>query len=82
LPSTDDIPGVLIYQAAVLNAAITPQSPFPGIANVIQTRFTFDIHMVPGTIITLAGFKSMQVRAWWQFDWQICENVCGRTMTN
>ena len=29
----------------------------------IQARFTFDIHITPGTLVTLAGFKSMQTRS-------------------
>jgi len=48
------------YQPKILKTALTQQSPFPGIANVIQARFSFDISIVPGAKITISGFKSMQ----------------------
>ena len=65
--STDPIYGLegasaplFTHQAKILNPVLTQQSPFPGIMNEIQARFTFDIDVVPGAKLTLSGFKSMQ----------------------
>jgi hypothetical protein len=59
-----DLPGssapLFVYQPAILSTVLTQQSPFPGIPNLIQARFTFDIAVVPGARITISGFKSMQ----------------------
>ena len=48
------------HQASAVNLALTQQSPFPGLANVIQARFAFDMALVPGAEVTISGFKSMQ----------------------